>query len=154
MLRRRGRGSTSLQITGGHGYHDQLWTCTTWSLLDCVGFYDAGTHLALPDGLVPLLNPNWLVLTIARHLEGTCYNEFIIGALVRRAVRAGIHLHAIWVDEEASLWGGRHIWGIPKERATFVWNTDTVRTSRQRAHARSSFRWTQSYNVIWISVSC
>jgi Acetoacetate decarboxylase (ADC) len=114
----------------GVAYPPAPWRLTgqAWT-----GFYDAGTRLALPDGLTPLLNPNWLALTIARYLEGTLqYNELIISALVRRGVRAGIHFHAIWVDEEASLWGGRHIWGIPKERATFVWNTNTVQVTDQR----------------------
>jgi hypothetical protein len=101
----------------------QIWT----------GCYDVGTHLALPDGLTSLLNPNWLILIVGRYLAGTLrYDELIIGALVRRGLRVGIHFHAIWVDDEVSLWGGRYIWGIPKELATFTWNADTVQITDER----------------------
>jgi hypothetical protein len=97
------------------------------------GFYDAGTRLVLPDGLTPLVKPNWLILAVGRYLEGTLrYDELVVGTLVRRAWRAGIHFHHIWVDDEVSLWGGRRIWGACKELATFTWNADTVQVTDER----------------------
>jgi hypothetical protein len=105
-----------------------------WRLkgLISTGVYNVGTGLTLPDGLTPLLDSNWLIITIARYLEGTLrYDELIIGALVRHGLRAGMYFHFIWVDNQASLWGGRYIWGIPKELATFIWHTDTVQVTDQ-----------------------
>jgi hypothetical protein len=92
-----------------------------------MAIYDTGTPVALPDGFKPLLNPNWLAIVLVRYLEGTLrYDELVVGTVAYRGLRVGIHVHSLWVNDEASLWGGRRIWGVPKELATFTWDSNTV----------------------------
>ncbi|MFS8104202.1 acetoacetate decarboxylase family protein [Lentzea alba] len=75
----------------------------------------------VPEGLTPV-GKDRLVLMVIRYRTGTlCYDELIIGRLVRHNRRVGVWVHAIWVDSAASLWGGRQIWGVPKQLATFTW---------------------------------
>jgi hypothetical protein len=63
-----------------------------------------------------------LVLVVVRYREGTLsYNEVFVGSVVRRGARVGLWVHGIWVDSPESLWGGRRIWGLPKQLATFTW---------------------------------
>jgi hypothetical protein len=95
-----------------------------------LGLYDSATQPALPKALQSVARPNWLILILVRYLEGTLrYDELVVGALVRRGPRVGLHVHSIWVNDEASLWGGRRIWGLPKQLATFAWNGDSVRVT-------------------------
>jgi len=48
------------------------------------------------------------------------YNELIaFPALVRRGLKLGIWISHIYVDNENSLYGGREIWGLPKQWARF-----------------------------------
>lgn len=47
------------------------------------------------------------------------YDELLAGVLVRRGWRVGLSITDIWVDSESSMLGGRELWGIPKELATF-----------------------------------
>src|SRR4051812_33530509 len=95
----------------------QMWT----------GVYPVTSPPALPEGLRPFLDPSWVLLVFVRYLAGTLrYDELVIGSLARRGLRVGIYVHDIWVDSEASLRGGRRIWGLPKELATFAWEGDTV----------------------------
>lgn len=47
------------------------------------------------------------------------YNELLRAVLVRDGRRPRACITDIWVDNEASLAGGRALWGIPKERAVF-----------------------------------
>lgn len=47
------------------------------------------------------------------------YDELLAGVLVRLGRRAGLSITDIWVDSETSMRGGRALWGIPKELATF-----------------------------------
>src|SRR3712207_4856461 len=98
-----------------------------------MGIYDSGTRPALPQGLQALANPNWLVLALVRYLEGTLrYDELVVGALVRRGLRVGGHVHSIWVNDEASLWGGRRMWGVATGLAAFPWNGGSVRVAGDR----------------------
>jgi hypothetical protein len=77
--------------------------------------------IPVPDGITAI-GGNRLVLMVVRYREGTLrYNELIVGSVVRHRGRVGIWVHAIWVDSQESLWGGRRIWGVPKELATFTW---------------------------------
>lgn len=81
-----------------------------------------------PHGLPPGTRP----LTIAdRCVMGTAwvvyegdgvlrYNELVSAVLVRRGARLMPCVTDAWVDSTASLEGGRRLWGIPKERAEFV----------------------------------
>ncbi|BCB90485.1 acetoacetate decarboxylase family protein [Phytohabitans suffuscus] len=47
------------------------------------------------------------------------YRELLRAVLVRRAGRPLVSIVDIWVDSPASRDGGRALWGIPKELATF-----------------------------------
>src|SRR4051812_19231447 len=74
-----------------------------------------------PHGLTSV-GGNRLVLAVVRYREGTLsYNEVFVGSVVRRGARVGLWVHDIWVDSRESLWGGRRIWGLPKQLATFAW---------------------------------
>jgi hypothetical protein len=86
-----------------------------------------------PAGLVPIL-PRRLVVGVVRYKEGTLrYDEFLVGTMVRLGRRAGIFVHGIWVDDLASLWGGRRIWGLDKQLAEFHWTgEDTVTITGER----------------------
>jgi hypothetical protein len=86
--------------------------------------------LDIPMGFRPLLGSRRLVLMLVRYLGGTlCYDEFLLGSPVRRGVRAGLWVHHIWVNDAASMWGGRCIWGVPKESAEFSWKEHGVEVS-------------------------
>jgi hypothetical protein len=77
--------------------------------------------LPTPDGLTAI-GGNRLGLAVVRYRGGTLsYNEVFVGSVVRRGARVGLGVHAIWVDSPESLWGGRRIWGLPKQPATFTW---------------------------------
>ncbi|WP_028805550.1 acetoacetate decarboxylase family protein [Streptomyces sp. 142MFCol3.1] len=87
------------------------------------------------------------------------YNELLRAVLVRDRARLRACITDIWVDNEASMAGGRALWGIPKELAVF----DVERTrdlcltaeAGGRALAMSKFsqsrslpgRWPLSYKV-------
>src|SRR5437867_5261733 len=61
-------------------------------------------------------------LYLARYGPGSTleYNELIVvAALTRGAGRFGIWVSHIYVDDPASMAGGREIWGLPKELAEF-----------------------------------
>jgi hypothetical protein len=47
------------------------------------------------------------------------YDELLAGVFVRFGRRVGLSITDIWVDSETSMHGGRELWGIPKELATF-----------------------------------
>jgi hypothetical protein len=48
-----------------------------------------------------------------------CYRELMTTVLVRRGLRVLPSVTHIWVDSEASRDGGRALWGIPKDLASF-----------------------------------
>jgi hypothetical protein len=95
------------------------------------GAWDVAEPPRLPEGLRPFLDARRLLVMVVRYLEGSTlrYDELIFASLARRGPRVGLFVHHIWVDSEASLWGGRRIWGLNKELATFVWEEDTVTVS-------------------------
>jgi hypothetical protein len=103
-----------------------------WRSSGCLwmGLFKTDAPPPLPEGLKRLLNPNWLVVSLIRYLEGTLkYDELVIGGFVRRGRRLGLFVYDIWVDDETSLWGGRRIWGLRKEMADFAWDGGSVRVS-------------------------
>jgi Acetoacetate decarboxylase (ADC) len=86
--------------------------------------------LTVPDELTHLLDPHRLVILLIRYKEGTLrYDEFMTGSPVRCGLRCGLWVHNIWVNDLASLWGGREIWGIPKQLADFSWNDSAVKVT-------------------------
>ncbi|MFH9423952.1 acetoacetate decarboxylase family protein [Streptomyces sp. NPDC017529] len=93
------------------------------------GLFAAESSPAPPPDLSPVL-PRSLVVLLIRYREGTLvYDELLVGTLARRGLRAGVHVHRIWVDDEQSMWGGRRIWGVPKELAGFQWDGPRVRVT-------------------------
>lgn len=47
------------------------------------------------------------------------YDELLAAVVVRHGRRVGLSITDIWVDSETSMLGGRGLWGIPKDLATF-----------------------------------
>jgi hypothetical protein len=60
------------------------------------------------------------------------YNELIVvPAFVRFQGKIGAWISHIYVDNEISVAGGREIWGLPKEMASFTWTKDSVSVSQK-----------------------
>ncbi|NYH77438.1 hypothetical protein FHR84_000752 [Actinopolyspora biskrensis] len=95
---------------------------------------------AVPEGLSPVLlgdagvvGTAWVLYRSGSVLE---YNELLAAVLVRRGARLRACVTHIWVDSEASRRGGRALWGIPKESATF-W-VESAEPLRIEAHGIAS----------------
>jgi len=81
----------------------------------------------IPQGARRLLDPRWMLLVFVRYLDGVLrYDELAFGVPMVCGQHYGIWVDRIWVDSEPSLWGGRRLWGVPKELARFDWQGDTV----------------------------
>lgn len=94
------------------------------------GLFHAAQPLALPAGLHHVLPACWLVVGLVRYREGTLrYDEFFTASAARAGLRMGLFIHNIWVNDADSQAGGRSIWGLPKELATFTWHRNGVRIS-------------------------
>lgn len=95
---------------------------------------------AVPEGTSPaltggsgILGTAWVVYDPGSVLE---YNELLVAVLVRRGARLRACITQIWVDSEASQQGGRALWSIPKDMATF--EVPTTAPLRMRAHGIAS----------------
>ena len=83
----------------------------------------------VPDDLeiVPVLPGMTLgAIALARYTEGSIltYSELVVvPALVRAGGKTGGWISQIYVDDERSVEGGHTIWGLPKELATFTWES-------------------------------
>ncbi|MGK5449035.1 acetoacetate decarboxylase family protein [Streptomyces radiopugnans] len=87
-------------------------------------------RLPVPPDLRPLAGTSLLAVGLVRYREGTLvYDELAMGPLVRRGRRAGLLIDRIWVSDTASVRGGRDIWGLPKELASFTWTDGSVRVT-------------------------
>ena len=65
---------------------------------------------------------------LANYTSGTlAYRELIVFS---RATARGMVISHIYVDDEQSLSGGREIWGLPKELATFEYGAKRFRAGR------------------------
>jgi acetoacetate decarboxylase len=65
---------------------------------------------------------------LANYTSGTlAYHELIVFS---RATARGMVISHIYVDDEQSLSGGREIWGLPKELASFEYGAKRFRASR------------------------
>ncbi|MEU4886879.1 acetoacetate decarboxylase family protein [Streptomyces xinghaiensis] len=96
----------------------------------------------LPPDLRPVGPRDRIAVGVVRYREGTLrYDELALGPLVRRGRRAGLLIQRIWVDDDASVRGGRAIWGLPKEPAEFTWTGDSLRVGDDGGTlARITFR--------------
>lgn len=96
-----------------------------------VGLVRSDRAAALPTGLHPLLGARTRVVALVRYLPGSTlvYDELIIATPALLGARPGLAVDYIWVDSLAALWGGRRLWGLPKELADFTWDEQGVRVS-------------------------
>lgn len=62
------------------------------------------------------------------------YHELLATVAVRHGVRPAGTITEIWVDNEASLRGGRELWGIPKDRAAFDFSSGNQDSSSRARH--------------------
>ncbi|WP_211588695.1 acetoacetate decarboxylase family protein [Allorhizocola rhizosphaerae] len=99
-----------------------------------MAFVRTAADVAVPADLAPVGGRRRLAVALVRYEAGTLrYDEFAVGPLVRRGARVGVLTEHIWVDDPASLWGGRRLWGIPKLMARFDWH-DNDRVSVHSGH--------------------
>ena len=79
---------------------------------------------ALPDGHRPVLVSGRAVVGVASvtyDARGMLeYNELLVGVLTRARGALRVTIPQIWVSTEASAAGGRELWAIPKDVATFT----------------------------------
>jgi hypothetical protein len=100
------------------------WKCSgqMWS-----GLFKSAALRALPEEFKHVLDPRLFIVSLIRYLDGTLrYDELIFSTPARLGTRVGMYVSDIWVNDRASLWGGRRIWGLPKNLADFHWNESTV----------------------------
>ncbi len=85
----------------------------------------------VPDGTVPVrVGGSGLIGTaFVEYGPGSVleYNELLVAVLVRRGARLRACVSQIWVDSGSSRQGGRELWSIPKETATFEISTGVLR---------------------------
>lgn len=87
-----------------------LWTAS----------FTSAFNLPIPGDLRTLAGRRRLIVVLTDYREGTlAYRELAVATLVRRGARAGVLALGIWVDSAESLWGGRRLWGLPKQLAHF-----------------------------------
>lgn len=90
--------------------------------------FTSASNLPVPGDLRPLAGRRRLIVVLTDYREGTlAYRELVVATLVRRGARAGVLALGIWVDSVESMWGGRRLWGLPKELADFVREREMVR---------------------------
>ncbi|WP_194288951.1 MULTISPECIES: acetoacetate decarboxylase family protein [unclassified Nocardioides] len=63
------------------------------------------------------------------------YRELLAGVLVRHGRGVALSITDIWVDSEASMAGGRALWGVPKQLAAF--DPDPGGAATGSAHAET-----------------
>lgn len=105
-------------------YPPAPWKCSgkMWG-----GFFKSETPRALPDGFKHILDPHTFIVAVIRYMDGTLrYDELLFATPARFGLRMGAYISDIWVDDRASVWGGRRIWGLPKNLANFNWNESVV----------------------------
>lgn len=85
---------------------------------------------ALPSGVRPVsvLGKSVVATGFVDYQPGglLSYHEFLAAPLVHRGVAPGLSITDIWVDSAASKAGGRELWGIPKEMASFEMSHEPV----------------------------
>ncbi|MBD8870041.1 acetoacetate decarboxylase family protein [Nocardioides sp. MJB4] len=78
---------------------------------------------ALPDGVRALRvrGESLVVTAFVDYAEGglLAYHELLAAVVVRHGRGLALSITDIWVDSPESLAGGRALWGIPKDLATF-----------------------------------
>ncbi|HZH16197.1 MAG TPA: acetoacetate decarboxylase family protein [Archangium sp.] len=95
-----------------------------------VGLFQADRDVPCPAPWKPMFSARTVMVALMRYQEGTLqYDELMVGPLVRHGLHMGLWVSHIWVTSVASLWGGRRMWSLPKELATFTWEEGRVRVA-------------------------
>lgn len=105
-------------------YPPAPWKCSgqMWS-----GFFRSEAPRMLPGKFKHLLDPHIFIVSLIRYLDGTLrYDELLFSTPARLGLKMGGFISDIWVNDRASLWGGRRIWGLPKNLADFNWDETSV----------------------------
>jgi Acetoacetate decarboxylase (ADC) len=105
-------------------YPPAPWKCSgqMWT-----GIFKSHVPRPLPGEFKHLLAPHLFVVSLIRYLDGTLrYDELLFSTPARLGARLGTYVTDIWVNDLASLWGGRRIWGLPKNLANFNWDGSIV----------------------------
>ncbi len=121
-------GPTGLALPPEVAYPPAPWHANAQLWL---GLFRSDVPVTLPAGVAPLLGRRGRVVALVRYLEGStlCYDELLIGIPARVGLHPGVYVEYLYVNSAASLWGGRRIWGLPKEPATFTWHDETCRVT-------------------------
>ncbi len=103
-----------------------------------------------PAATLPAPPPGTRIVTLRRRAVVTAaffryeepspllYDEVMATVLVRRGLRLRVWIPWIWVDSEASRDGGRALWAIPKDLATFDVEPGRTHVGRGLASVRIS----------------
>ena len=95
----------------------------------------ARTHVPPDVAIVPVAPGRTAGgLLVARYEAGStlAYGELLVfGALTRVGASVGMWISHAYVDSEQSPHGGRRMWGVPKDLATFAWRPDGVTITRE-----------------------
>jgi hypothetical protein len=109
--------------------HVSLWTIPVADL-------PASLDAALPSDAAPVVAGARALVggAFVRYAPGgvLAYDELLVACLVRVGTALRVTVSDIWVDSPTSLAGGRGLWGIPKDLATFE--------RRAVGHGRSRWR--------------
>ncbi|GAB2883181.1 acetoacetate decarboxylase family protein [Nocardioides pacificus] len=88
----------------------------------------------LPTGVRPLSVRGRALVTTAfvsySEAGQMAYDELLAAVVVRHGRGVALSITDIWVDSPASRAGGRELWGIPKEMASFRTTGDDARIGR------------------------
>jgi hypothetical protein len=129
-------------LAGSPAYPPPPWNLAGWGIAT-VGLVDAkaaADYVPAGTQLVTVVPGKTLGgLVFLAYERGTLtYRELnVVAGLVRRGTRFAFVLPRLYVDSAASLAGGRAIWGVPKEMATFEIGHEIGLTTidvRQGAH--------------------
>ena len=116
-------------------YPQAPWTLKGFALQTLHLIDIAKASLFIPPGLaiVPAAPGKTLGgIYLANYGTGSSldYNELIVVAgMVKRGTTIGAWVSHIYVDNPDSVAGGREIWGLPKELATFDWQPGAQQVS-------------------------
>ena len=90
-------------------------------------------------------------LLVARYEPGStlAYGELLVfPALTQVAGSIGMWISHAYVDSEASLEGGRRMWGVPKDLATFAWREGGVTVTGEDGTPLTDVRWPQPQRTL------